>query len=66
MITNDDIIKLSTVFATKEDLRQLEDRLDDKMATKAHFNQIMDRLDTFITEVRDIRIEQAGHQLQHP
>lgn len=65
MLTVEDITKLSQVFATKQELNQLEERLTEKMATKDDLNLIMERLDAVFGEVVAMRQEQASHQAIH-
>src|SRR3989344_2270361 len=45
MITDKDIKKLSSVFATKDDLKSMEDRQDKKYATKDDLKSMEDRQD---------------------
>jgi hypothetical protein len=65
MLTQDDIIKMKEVFATKQDLADLREDLTEKMATKEQFNQVMNGVDTVIGELKAFREEQAAHFLKH-
>jgi hypothetical protein len=51
MITQDDILKMAEVFATKQDLEQLRE----EMATKEQFNQVMNGVDKMIGELKSIQ-----------
>lgn len=61
MITEADILKLSQVFATKQELQEL----GATMVTKEEFNKVMERLDAVYGEVIAMRQEQASHQAIH-
>ncbi len=63
MITQDDLVKLTTIFATKEELRQMEDRITGTM--RGMLNSALDKMDTFITEIRNYRFEQDAHSQLH-
>ena len=45
MIANDDIKKLKTIFATKDDFKKLEQKMEMKFATKSELNNAVRRLE---------------------
>jgi len=53
MISNDDVKKLKEIFATKDEMRQMEDRLGGKIDKK--FSDIYDLVDGLAKEVKDQR-----------
>jgi hypothetical protein len=61
MIANDDIAKMTQVFATKQDLKALGERF----VTNERFDQAMGKLDLIIEEIKTVRQEQSAHYLQH-
>ena len=61
MITGDDVVKLSQVFATKEEFRLMEERMTEKFATKDQWNLVMNLVDKVLVEVKAMREEQAVH-----
>lgn len=65
MITRDDIIKLSNIFATKEDLKSAVEGLVNKEEFTEFKDQIFNRIDAVFKELIAMREEQAGHSLRH-
>lgn len=65
MLTVEDITKLSQVFATKQELRDLEEKLVTELASKKDLNKVMELLDAVYVEVIAMRQEQASHQAIH-
>jgi len=63
MITDEDINKLLTIFATKEELRQLEERMNNNI--KDQSNMILTLVDKVLVEVKATREEQAVHFATH-
>lgn len=57
MITQKDILNLSKVFATKEDLKDLEFKLTENMSTKEDINQILNTLDVMSKKMETSSIE---------
>jgi len=57
MITSKDIIKLSQVFATKEDLKDLRDEFTLNLASKADINNILNSIDAMSTKLETGYIE---------
>ena len=51
MLSKTDIKKLLEVFATKQDLVQLRE----KVATKAQYNNLIDKLDAVYGQLKDFR-----------
>lgn len=60
MITDDDLKKMINVFATKEDLRILKDKMGG-LATKDDVNNIMNGIDKVMGELKTTRQEQAPY-----
>lgn len=54
MITDDDLKKMINLFATKEDLRILEDKMGG-LATKDDVNNIMNGIDKVMGELKTTR-----------
>lgn len=65
MLTNEDFQKMFDVFATKQDLAELEQRMIDKMATKEDMNRVLNLVDQVLGEVKTMRIEQSAHSVRH-
>jgi predicted nuclease with TOPRIM domain len=70
MITDNDVNKLKTIFATKDDLKAFATKDDLKaFATKddlkTSHEKVMDKLDVIAKELQDFRDEQTLHQGQH-
>ena len=68
MITDEDIVKLSRVYATKIDLANFATKNDltefrEEMVDK--FDQVMTRMDQVYTELVAIREDQTVHSLKH-
>lgn len=55
MITDDDILKLSQVFATKSDLDEIHEEMVTKKEHHETFNQVMNGIDKVIKELKTIR-----------
>lgn len=45
MIDNNDVKKLKTIFATKDDFKKLEQKMEMKFATKSELNNAVRRLE---------------------
>ena len=54
----DDIQKLTDVFATKEDLRNSIERIEEKMATKKDLDRILNAINQVLKELPTTRQEQ--------
>lgn len=69
MITDKDVQKILSsflpFFANKQELKELEIRLEEKFVTNERFDQAMNKLDFIVGELKTIRMEQAAHQFQH-
>ncbi len=67
MITDDDIKKLSKVFATKDDLKSMEARQDNKYATKDDLKQfkedILESVDGKLAATERNLVEQMDNKL---
>lgn len=66
MLTVDDIKRLTEVFATKQELKDLEGRLLDKLATRQQYNQVMNGVDRVLKELVEMREEKVvqGQQIK--
>lgn len=61
MLTINDIKKLTAVFATKQKLAEMEERL----ASKEELREVMTKVDAVFGEVKAMREDQSMHYLQH-
>lgn len=53
MLTNDDFQKLSNIYATKDDLREMKDELVKKM--DENYSKVFDLVDGLAVEIKDGR-----------
>lgn len=65
MISRDDIIKLSNVFATKEDLTDAVAGLETKEDATEKHDRVMNGMDRVLKELIAMREGQAVHELKH-
>lgn len=69
MITDADVKKLKAVFATKDDLAELEKAVDQVIEEKMNFlptkKDFFDRMDKLSHEIQDMRDESALHLGSH-
>ncbi len=63
MITNDDILKLEKAFATKHELAETKFELKEEI--KENADRVLTAVDAVLKEVKDMRYEQAAHQIDH-
>ncbi len=61
MLTVDDIKKLTQVFATKQDLTDLEERL----VSKIEFRNLFTLVEKVAGELKNIRQEMIAHRQEH-
>ncbi|MBI2011526.1 hypothetical protein HYS91_02040 [Candidatus Daviesbacteria bacterium] len=65
ILTPDDIVNLTEVFATKEEMRQMEENIREEMMTKEVGNKILNAVDSVLGEVKAMREEQVMHVGSH-
>jgi hypothetical protein len=65
MLTQDDLVKMSQIFVTKEDLRQMEERFDSKYATKDELRNYATLVEKTLGELKNIRQEEEIHAQRH-
>ncbi len=63
MITDDDVIKLSRVFATKLDVEDAKQEVLDSNNKKA--DRILEAIDSFAGEIKDHRMKEIVHRQEH-
>lgn len=61
MLSDEDVQKMLTVFATKQDIKELKEELTEKMATKEEQNRVYNLVDKVLGEVKSMRMEQAAN-----
>lgn len=59
MVTDQDVIKLREIFATKEDLSLLESSLIATFVSKEEFSRLSEKVDGIQEELGDLKVEVA-------
>ena len=65
MLTIEDFKKLSQIFATKQDLKDLEERLVSKTEFETKFSFVIDKLDFLMGEIKSMREDWTIHSKAH-
>lgn len=63
MITDEDVLKLSKVFATKQDVNTAKQEVLERYDDKA--DRILEALDSFAGEIKDHRMKEVVHRQEH-